>query len=347
MSYYNTFENARKSLEELIHKYINSKEINLYLNILERQGYLNKKYIEKVERSFVQNLKNRIPEEDYNIICSGRKDNRKFTYNPIVLISKLEREKIKINKKPSFSNFTESLDILIDKINGKNNYNKYPYSFVIIFEGNGNKEAYEIPLIKIPEAYFILVLNKNNPYEKVPPKKGGKFINEFEINLYSYPKKELTEVYVEGYQDIGNFKIYSDSKLDRIQRMRKVKYKGEIYYTNVLGRAPLQALYTLNLLEDYKKFKVIVPDISLLKIISGIYRSILLSNQEIKLPLIFTYLMIHAEIEKRRKEGLDSFYITHYITDQKLEEIYKRLYPSIKEIESIISKNLKMKSVVS
>lgn len=343
------YDSSRKKLEDLIDKFTTSQLTRDYLKILERQGYLPLRSIIRYTKSFSEELRKKIPEDEYYIICSGKKDNRKSVYNPTILIKKLKREIIRINKRPSFSNFVESLDILLEKLNRGRTYVRYPYSVVMIFDGNGTREAYEIPLIRIPEAYFLLIYNKDLPVKKEPPMKGGNFINEFEIEINSNPKKDFTKTYIEGYRDQGNFRIYSDSEADRMQRMRKIKYRGEIYYANVLGRAPLQALYTLNLLENrYNNsgFKVIVPDPSLLKIVAGIYRALLDLNKFI-LPEIFTYLMIHAEINKRRSDDMNSFFITTNITRDKLDTLHNMLNPSIFSIKSVISRKTKMKSAVS
>lgn len=336
----------RRDLEDLIDEFTNSKITRNYLNILEKQGYLTMDLILKYTKDFTEELKKRISEEDYKIVCGGKKDNRKFLYNPIVLLNRLEREKIKINENPTFSSFTNSLDTIIENLNKNKAWVKYPYSIVLIFNGN-MKEAYEIPIIRIPEAYFLLIYNKDNPILKIPPIKNGKFLNEFEIEMFSYPKEDLTKVYIEGYQDLGTFRIFSNSEFDRIQRMRKVKYKRDIYFSVVLGRSPLQSLYILNLLENErngKQFYLIVPDPSLLKIVSGIYKSVLVSNRKIQLPVIFTYLMIHAEINKRKEEGMNSFYKTKYITKEKLDKLYDLLSNSMKHIKSL--EKVKMMSAV-
>jgi len=352
MKYIEALRQAQPILDEIIEETIN-KRIKYLLPVLEKpNGNIPYEIIDKTEKDFKEKVKERIPTEIYETICGGRKENRKYYYSPLILLSRAKRRIIPSQNPPTFEGFTNSLDDILKRLNNPNGKINYPYSIILI---SSDSRAYEIPLIDIPEAYLYLVINKDKPVQKEPPMKNGKYINEFEIKIPSFPKRiGYDRVIIKGYQNQGDFEVNGSGEFDTYHGLRKIKYEGKYYYPNIIGRQGYQALLTMNLLETtrfgYPSFPIIVPDTSLVRIFQKILYSQLFKDptkEEIEIPQIFTYLAITAEIIKRREEGLDSFYISKGITQEKLENLYNRSKSKIDQIIKLRGKYATMKSAVS
>ncbi|RIB35342.1 MAG: hypothetical protein BXU00_02340 [Candidatus Nanoclepta minutus] len=351
MRYIEALQQAQPLLDEIIEETIN-KRIKYLLPALEKpNGNIHYELVERIEEDFKEKVRERVPTEIHETICGGKKENRKYYYNPIILISRAKRRIVPSQNLPTFEGFTNSLDNILKRLNNPNGRINYPYSIILI---SSDSKAYEIPLIDIPEAYLYLVINKDKPVQKEPPMKNGEYINEFEIKIPSFPKRiGYDRVILKGYQNQGDFEVNGSGEFDTYHGLRKIKYKGKYYYPNIIGRQGYQALLTMNLLETrkgYPSFPIIVPAPELITIFQNIFYSQLLrdpTKKEIKIPQIFTYLALTAEITKRREEGLDSFYISNGITKEKLENLYNRSRSKIDQIIKLRERYMTMKSAVS
>jgi len=339
MEYIEAFKQSQLLLDGIIEETIKNR-INPILPILEKpNGNIHYKTIEAIEEDFKKRIEESIPKDVYETICGGKKENRKYYYNPLIFLSRVKRRIIPSQNQSNFEGFINSLDDILKRLNNPNGKINYPYSIILM---SSDSKAYEIPLIDIPEAYLYLAINRDKPAQKEPPAKDGEYINEFEIKISSFPKRMgYDRVLIKGYQNLGDFEIIGSGEFDTYHGLRKIKYKGKYYYPNVIGRQAYQALLTMNLLETkkvYPSFSIIVPDPSLIRVFQNIFYSQLLkdpSKKEIKIPQIFTYLALTAEIIKRRERGLDSFYISKGVTQEKLENLYKMLRPGIDKIIKI------------
>jgi len=337
MKYREALQQAQPILDEIIEETIN-KRINYFLPFLEKpNNNIHYEIIERIEEDFKEKVRERIPTEIYETICGGKKENRRYYYNPIILISRAKRRIVPSQNPPTFKGFINSLDDILKRLNNSNDRINYPYSIILI---SSDSKAYEIPLIDIPEAYLYLIINKDKLVQREPPMRNGEYINEFEIRIPSFPKRTgYDRVFIKGYQNYGDFEVIGSGEFDTYHGLRKIKYKGKYYYPNVIGRQGYQALLTMNLLETithgYPSFPIIVPAPELVTIFQNIFYSQLLrdpNKEEIKIPQIFIYLTLTAEIIKRKEEGLDSFYKSYGITQEKLENLYERLRPKIDQI---------------
>jgi len=368
MDYDKAFEYVQSTLDEIIEETVN-KRIRPILHILENpKTSIHYELIERIEEGFKEKVRRRIPIEYYKIICGEEKLNRRFQYNPIKLLSEVKKRVMRFEGLPTFKNVIKKpLDDILNSLNNPYDEVNYPYLIALLYPST--RKSYKIPLIDIPEAYFYLIVNRNSPFKKEPPIGIGRYgnigyINEFDIEIPSFPKRlGYDRVIIKGYRNLGDFEVIGTSNFDTYEGLRKIADKKEevekedeveYYYSIVIGRQGYQALLTMNLLETirfgYPRFSIIVPAPELITIFQNIFYSQLLrdpTKEEIKIPQIFTYLALTAEILKRREEGLNSFYRSNGITKEKLENLYERLRPRIDQIINLRGRYITMKSAAS
>ena len=297
-----------------------------------------------IYKIFKRNIERNIPKEKFEKICD-RKDNREYQLNPYFLSLRTLRERIFLPYKPIFTNFISGLDELLYELNMDYAEKPYKFSYVLFLD----EKPYEIFPIKIIEAYTFMIINKDNPLRKEPPKKNGRYINEFEIHIPAFPKRfGYNKVIIKGYRNQGAFDINTESPSDEYQSLRKIRFGNNWYFPTPLQREGLQALYTMHYLEtinaqrngQYPLYYIIVPDISLVKVFANILTATIFyysrrSYKELSILSIPTYILLLAEIQKRKEIGLNSFHIQYRTTPGKLDSAYNLIKKQIEYIKRI------------
>ncbi|BFI73863.1 hypothetical protein YN1_8500 [Nanoarchaeota archaeon] len=327
------FWEIQDRLDNLIDSYIEYIDKTFFPN-LEKINYIpDMEKIKNIQERFKNEVFREIPNDYYEKICGGKKDNRKYIKNSLIFLTRVKRSIYYKDEEPNKNNLLNAMKNILKYINNPENLKKYPYSIVIILRD----KAYEIPLIKIVEAYATFIINGiYSLYNtRIPPMRKGKFINEFSMNLNIHPKGDEDNIFIMGLNNQGDFEVESSSPSSKYLKLRKVYYNRERYYPREIQRRELLLLYYLNLLENIRygnSFYIIVPDKKLLTIYFNILESARRSYSN--LPMIFTYLSLHTEILRRRKNDLDSFYLTSKITIEKLNNLRSEFWDYVKNLQN-------------